>query len=104
MEFKNPDLAEAFYIQNQDILKHLPLEHVKAIVQTPYLHMRKCMESDDLPEIRLKYLGTFKPTVKKCKDQQKRNDKFLEKGFITEEAHEDANQVLQKFIDENENV
>lgn len=101
MEFKNPDLAEAFYHQNQDILKHLSLGEVKDIVWTPFLHMRNCMESDDLPQMRLKYLAAFKPTARRCKDQMKRNDALFKKGFLTEEEHAERNRVLQTFIDEN---
>lgn len=103
MEFKNPDLAEAFYLQNRDILKHLSLDQVKSIIWSPYLHMRNCMESDDLPQIRLKYLASFQPTVRRCKDQMKRNDNFFKKGHITEEEHKEAQRILQKFIDENNN-
>lgn len=102
MEFKNPDLAEAFCLQNQDILKHLSLEEIKDIIWTPYLHMRNCMESENLPQIRMKYLATFKPTVRRCKDQMKRNDKKLENGYITQEEYLKMQEVLQNFIKENE--
>jgi nucleoid DNA-binding protein len=100
MEFSNSDLFEAFYLQNEDRLKDLDLEDVKEIIQGPWKHLVKSMESEELPSVRLKYFGTFKVPISRAKDQMKRNVKRLESGAISQEDFNKYQEVLQNYINE----
>lgn len=59
MKIKNKELLEEFYDNNISNFPGLTLEQVSEICQTPFRYLRKCIEGEDIVEIRLKYLGSF---------------------------------------------
>ena len=59
MILKNDDLLHEFYAKEGHKYPELDLEQFKEIVFTPWVFLRKEMESGELETVRLKYFGTF---------------------------------------------
>lgn len=59
MVIKNEELLYEFYAQEGHKYPDLNLEQFKEIVFTPWMFLRKEMESGELETVRLKYFGTF---------------------------------------------
>jgi len=59
MLLKNDELLHEFYSKNGDKYPSINLEQTKEIAFTPWIFLRKEMESGELETVRLKYFGTF---------------------------------------------
>lgn len=59
MILKNDDLLHEFYAKEGHKYPDLNLEQFKEVVFTPWVFLRKEMESGELETVRLKYFGTF---------------------------------------------
>ena len=59
MILKNDELLHEFYAKEGHKYPDLNLEQFKEIVFTPWMFLRKEMQSGELEIVRLKYFGTF---------------------------------------------
>lgn len=59
MILKNDELLHEFYAQEGHKYPDMNLEQFKEVVFTPWMFLRKEMESGELETVRLKYFGTF---------------------------------------------
>lgn len=59
VKLESRDLIEEYYNSIKDQYPGLTLEQCKEIVSTPFKMVKESMETEELPTIRLKYLGTF---------------------------------------------
>ena len=59
MILSNQELVEKFYEDNKHLYPGMSLDDVKLCCNTPFLFVRKEMESGELKTVRLKYFGTF---------------------------------------------
>jgi len=59
MILKNDDLLHEFYAKEGHKYPDLNLDQFKDIVYTPWIALRKEMESGELETVRMKYFGTF---------------------------------------------
>ncbi len=59
MKLENKELIEEFYQRNKDKYPNVSLEQFRDVCFGPWRFLKQEMESGDLPEIRLKYFGTF---------------------------------------------
>ena len=59
MILKNDELLHEFYSQESHKYPDLNLEQFKGAVFTPWIFLRKEMESGELETVRFKYFGTF---------------------------------------------
>ena len=59
MKLTNSDLVKEFYDRIEGQYPELTEEQVRDIVFAPWRFLKSEMETGDLPEIRIKYFGTF---------------------------------------------
>ena len=100
MKIQSDDLIEEFYKQLED-KKGLSLEQVSRICKAPFNYFRSKMALQELPLIKVKYLGKFiayEGSVKRLLVNL--TNKFNE-GKISKENFEIAKNNLLLYLDKN---
>lgn len=59
MKLENKELIQKFYNQEKEKYPGLTFEQFYDICSGPWRFLKREMESGELPEVRLKYFGTF---------------------------------------------
>jgi hypothetical protein len=77
----------------------LSLEQISRICKHPFNFAREKMKTETLPEIRIKYLGTFKVTLSKAGKKLEQMRKMVENGTMHAEKYEHYKKLLTNFID-----
>jgi len=79
----------------------MPFKDFEAICKTPFLHMRKNLATDELFEVRFKYLGKFIPVPSSVVWLLKHSAKRLSQSLISEDAHKKTVGFLTRYINNN---
>lgn len=79
--------------------KNLPTETIRNICYTPFLFLRKVMQSNVLTEIRFKYLGVFLVSSRKAKTMLEKADIRHAKGLITDEEFYEIKNMVNNYFD-----
>lgn len=59
MKLTTPELIEQYFYTIAEEYPELTMEECKEICHSPWKYLKVQIESGDLPEVRLKYFGTF---------------------------------------------
>lgn len=98
MELKFEELIEEFF--NKKVIDKYPsitLKHCRIICRTPFKFIAEKMGSQDLKQIRLKYLGTFKIYDRSLR---KIREDILKGKYSTEDS--DLLKKIEAKLKENE--
>jgi hypothetical protein len=101
MTTKNDELLHEFYAKEGHKYPDLNLEQFKEVVFTPWIFLRKEMESGELETVRFKYFGTFQVYEGRAKrmlinlKQRFKFNKIEPKQFFK------LKDMLEKFIKKN---
>lgn len=60
MKLENQEIFEEYYEKHSSQFPGIPKEQVKEACYGSWIFLKKEMESSELPNIRLKYFGTFR--------------------------------------------
>jgi hypothetical protein len=100
---KGDDVIQRYYnyLCSQGKTPNHSYEDFRTICQTPFLHLRRQMSTDSLPDIRFTFLGTFVVlpgmVIKMLQFTQDRKDKQL----ITDKQYERYIKLLTGHIKEH---
>lgn len=97
----NIKLQEEFYQQIREDYPDLTLEQVKDICNSPWLFLKRKMESGDLPTMRLKYFGTFQVYQGRAKNMLNSLNKRFKDNTIDHKQYFKLKKMIEKFLDEN---
>jgi hypothetical protein len=101
MSLKNDELLYEFYAQEGDKYPELNLEQVKDIAFTPWIFLRKEMESGELDTVRLKYFGTFQVYMGRAKRMLINLKQRFQFNKIEPKQFFKLKDMLEKFIKKN---
>lgn len=90
-DFKRESLPEEY--------KDLTLNDLRRICFTPFLFLRKIMQSNVLTEIRFKYLGVFLVSSRKAKTNLDKAEIRYAKGLITQEEFYEIKNMVDNYFD-----
>lgn len=79
--------------------KDIPIDTLKDVCYTPFLFLRRIMDSYVLTEVRFKYFGVFLVSPKKCKTLLERAEFRLAKGYITEEEYYKTKTMIENYFE-----
>ena len=98
----NQELVKEFYEREKHKYPDMSFEQFKLCCTTPFLNVRKEMESGSLKTVRLKFFGTFLVHIKRAKELLKNMEKRREAKTITEEYYLKRKEMITKFLEKNE--
>ena len=103
MKLQTPELLEEYC---QGVLKDYPElteEQCREMCLISWRYVKKEMESGDLPDIRMKYLGVFSVYKGSAINQLKSLPNKLKSGKITQEKFGKLEKMITKRIERYEN-
>jgi hypothetical protein len=103
MILKNDELLHEFYSIYGHKYPKLNLDDFKEITFTPFIFLRKEMESGNLETVRLKYFGTFQVYLGRAKAMQANIKERLNFNKIDIKQYFRINEMLTRFIKREEN-
>ena len=59
MRLLHPDLIQEYYDSIKESYPNLTLQQCNEVCSTPFIEVRKAIESGEFPTVRLKFFGTF---------------------------------------------
>ena len=101
MKLKNEDLLHEFYAKEGHKYPDLNLEQFKEVVFTPWVFLKKEMESGELETIRLKYFGTFQVYEGRAKRMLINLKERFKFNKIEPKQFFKLKDMLEKFIKKN---
>jgi hypothetical protein len=94
----NQELVEEFYEANKHLYPGMSLEEVKLCCNTPFLFVRKEMESGDLKTIRLKFFGTFLTYPKRIEHVLIRMERQFKELTLSAKTYFEKKAMINKYL------
>lgn len=98
MVLSNQELVEKFYEKNKHLYPDMTLEEMKLCCNTPFLFVRKEMESGELKTVRLKYFGTFLTYPKRVEHILIRMEKQFKELTLTAKTYFEKKAMIDKYL------
>lgn len=103
MILKNDELLHEFYSQESHKYPDLNLEQFKEAVFTPWIFLRKEMESGNLETVRFKYFGTFQVYEGRAKRMLTNLKERFKYNKIDPTQFFKLKDMLEKFLNKKNN-
>lgn len=104
MKLQNNQLIEEFYEQEKHKYPGVSLEQFKEICFGPWRFLKHEMESGELPEVRLKYFGTFQVYTGRAKNMLHNLKKRFQFHKIDPNDYNRLTSMLNKFLKRQDEV
>lgn len=91
-------LIEQYFNETQPNMSYKEFE---AICKTPFAHMKSKLSTDELFEIRYRYLGRFYPVPSKILWNLKKNQQRFDDGLISQKEYSKTLISLTRYISRN---
>lgn len=103
------ELIERFYrTLSNTKFKDLSYEKVNEICLFPYEYFRRRMSSNDIPDIRIKYFGSFQvfaaPILKEINVLNKKKESAINEGREMYPYHQKSLEKLEAYVQDNPKV
>jgi len=98
MKLENAELIQEFYNQEKHKYPDLTLEQFKEVCFGPWRFVKTQMESGELPEVRLKYFGTFQVYEGRAKHMLENLKKRFKFHKIEAKQYFRLKEMLEKFL------
>jgi len=102
MTLSNQELVEKFYEANKHLYPHMNLEEMKLCCNTPFLFVRKEMESGELNTVRLKYFGTFLTYPKRVEHILIRMEEQFKNLTLSAKTYFNKKAMIDKYLRKHE--
>jgi len=102
MILKNDELLHEFYAREGHKYPDLNLEQFKDIVFTPWVFLRKEMESGELGTVRMKYFGTFQVYEGRARRMLTNINERLKFNKIEPSQYFKLKDMLEKFLNKKD--
>lgn len=101
MLIETDNLIKQFFEEQKDsLLKGISYEETITICKAPFQFIRKQMSRIELPDIHIKYFGTFRVTIPKLKKQlQKLEERYMFLRIDKEEYETTKTKYLTKIAE-----
>lgn len=103
MTIEPKELIRQYYESIKDTYPNIDFKNMDIIIRSPFNLLRTVIKSQLLPEVRFKYLGTFKVKVKKANLSLDKAYKMFQEGKILEEDWLRVKDALVTLIDREKN-
>lgn len=101
-------LVERFYESIKNKYPELSFEEVNEACLFPYEYFRQRMTTGEMPDIRIKYFGSFQifstPVLKEIKKIEAINEKVLSKGEQIYPYYEERLKNMKDYVKNNPKV
>jgi hypothetical protein len=87
MLLNNVKLLKEYYKKIRHKYPELSEDQIRECCRYPFVHANRCMASDNMEEIRLKYLGVFTIPLRRLKYWKRCLDKSLAEGRVSKEKY-----------------
>lgn len=101
MRLMPSEYVREFYEGLPEELKAFGYENVKAACTAPFLFLRKCIQSNLLPNIRFKYFGIFRVSEKKALQEFYKAEVRFAKGYISEKEYNRIKTMVSNLVERN---
>ena len=98
MKLSNVDLLEELHKRIKEDYPDLTIDQLKEICHTPWLQLKKEMESGELSEVRFKYFGTFKVYPGRARLLLKSMKEKFKNQLIQPREYFKYKSLLEKFL------
>lgn len=98
MKLQNSELIEEFYNQEKHKYPDMTLEQFKEVCFGPWRFLKHEMESGELPEVRLKYFGTFQVYQGRAKHMLENLKKRFKFHKIDPVQYHKLKDMLEKYL------
>jgi hypothetical protein len=98
MKLDNLDLMKGFYEEEKHKYPDVSFEQFKEICFGPWRFLKHEMESGRLPEVRLKYFGTFQVYKGRAKNMLINLEKRYVEGKVKEREYLRLKEMITKYL------
>lgn len=98
----NQELVEEFYELNKHLYPDMDFEEVKLCCTTPFLSVRREMESGNLKTIRLKYFGTFLTYPRRIEHVLMRMEVQFKNLTLSAKTYFEKKAMIDKYLKKHE--
>jgi hypothetical protein len=102
MIISNQELVEEFYELNKHLYPGISLEDMKLCCNTPFLFVRREMESGELKTIRLKFFGTFLTYPNRIKFVLIRMEEQFKSLTLSAKTYFEKKAIIDKYLKKHE--
>lgn len=97
---EHEDAIKEYYEQVKDKYPNIDFEKFRKICKSPFEFIKKCIRSNDMPKIMIKYIGKFRIFPGRIKKALKSNDLYLEREIITPEYHQEKKGIYENYLND----